>query len=259
MTMSSTCNTISGPSGWSSKWHCQFPFRYLGEIFTECVDTEKDETAFSWCSTKVMGKNRTHVKGHWGQCSPQCKCKTLGGPKDWKIGDKCKFPFEYSGNLYNGCIEYDIVDEYGNTPEQKGSWCSTKVHSSNQSHIHGYWAHCAKECPIERMGENGPCTTSLNSAKACGQCKFPFVMEIGGKMKNGCVVLPDLDLTKSHELWCPVQLDEHMRPRDKYWRLCTDDCTKNKNVSGQLFLTSHFNYRKIKNMEVKLITFNILK
>ena len=128
--MLNTCKTIRGPEGWNGKWKCQFPFQYDGEIFMECINGKRrNGESFSWCSTKVEGEDRTHVNGHWGICSRDCSCKTVGGSKYWKVEDNCQFPFAYSGKEYHGCIEYALQEKdrsSGHGP--KGSWCSTEVH-----------------------------------------------------------------------------------------------------------------------------------
>ena len=167
-----TCRTSSGPDGWNSTWKCQFPFQYRNEVYTECKEINRNETNVSWCSTKVTGHQRNHTNTNWGYCSPECKCKTVDGYKGiWKEGDRCQFPFRYSGKEYNGCIVYETKGNDVKSNVTRVAWCSTKVHPGNRSHIHRHWGYCSEDCPVEKMAKKLKCEngfTQLN--EKCKKC-----------------------------------------------------------------------------------------
>ena len=235
--MKNNCNTIGGPTNWTEDWKCQFPFQYDGHIYSECVDTVVNGQTISWCSTRVTKSSRKHVNGYWAECSQDCKCRTINGPKDWTSGENCQFPFEYSGKEYNGCIEYDLPKNRDNPTFEKNMWCSTKVHATNRSHIHGHWAQCSKECPAEKRYNSKnteKLTTLQDSSNNCGKCKFPFIMKVGGTTQNGCILRGKDDHRKS--LWCPTQLDNDMLPREDCWEPCSNNCN-NEYVAGKSNIT----------------------
>lgn len=230
----STCNTTGGPTNWSDQWKCQFPFQYNGKLFNECIDGDIDGKWFSWCSTKVRGENRAHVNGNWAYCSQECSCKTVGGPKDsWRVKDRCQFPFTYLGKEYNGCVEYDQKPNELTTKRKKGSWCSTEVHKHNRSHIHGRWGKCSFGCPIQASIKVSPCNETKLSTKKCGNCKFPFVLETNGTKIYNCISVKENNDLHDQRHWCPTQLDIHMRPIRRKWKLCDRKCT-GFNASGKI-------------------------
>ena len=163
MTRTYTCKTIGGPSGWNDTWTFQFPFSYSGDVLTEFANSKGDnDVLYSWCSTKVEGENRAHVGRNWGICSTECACTTIGGPKGWRAGDKCQFPFKCLEDVHNGCVEEYSIKNTKAKVRTKGSWCSTKVHSANRSHIKGHWGKCSTGCPIQARKHILPCNGSQN-------------------------------------------------------------------------------------------------
>jgi len=58
---------------------CQFPFKFYGETYYGCIDFSSKKQgrkvpAEPWCSTKVRGPERKHVRGgsHYGNCNSAC-------------------------------------------------------------------------------------------------------------------------------------------------------------------------------------------
>jgi len=58
---------------------CEFPFKFHGETYYGCIDFSnikrgRKVPADPWCSTKVEGSDRRHVRGgsHFGNCDPGC-------------------------------------------------------------------------------------------------------------------------------------------------------------------------------------------
>ena len=230
-----TCNTTGGPLNWDSGWKCQFPFQYNGKVFNECIDGENNGESFSWCSTKVEGENRVHVKKNWGYCSPDCSCTTVGGPKNsWKIGDSCQFPFMYNGIEYNGCVEYDLEQYKDRNNRKKGAWCSTEVHRQNRSHIHRRWGKCSLGCPIQTTIKKSTCNQTEQTAKTCGECQFPFVLKPNGTKIHNCISVSKHKYLEDSCYWCPTQLDDHMLPIKRKWVLCDKNCT-GYHLSGKNF------------------------
>ena len=60
-------------------------------------------------------------------------CKT-------KDGKECYFPFEYKGELKNGCINED--------PPTGKLWCYTKSNSKSNKFKSKDWGICMDSCPI---------------------------------------------------------------------------------------------------------------
>ena len=58
---------------------CEFPFKFEGETHYGCIDfieinNGRKVPGDPWCSTKVIGSDRTHVGGggHYGECHSRC-------------------------------------------------------------------------------------------------------------------------------------------------------------------------------------------
>ena len=58
---------------------CEFPFKFEGETHYGCIDyivakNGRKVPGRPWCSTKVSGSQREHVKGgrHFGNCDDSC-------------------------------------------------------------------------------------------------------------------------------------------------------------------------------------------
>ena len=234
--LQTTCNTSKGPPNWNSTWKCQFPFQYNEKVFNECIDGENNGERFSWCSTKVEGENRSHVKGNWGYCSQQCSCKTVGGPKDsWQVGDRCQFPFMYNGIEYNGCVEYDIKQNDSTRKGKRRSWCSTEVHTQNRSHIHRRWGKCSLGCPIQTSVKPSSCNKTEPTIIKCGECRFPFVLKTNGTKIYSCISLHKNKESENLGYWCPTQLDRHMRPEKRKWSHCDEKCGGDNNFGKKIF------------------------
>ena len=70
---------------------------------------------------------------HQGSSS---NCLAVDGPGS---GLPCKFPFKYSGTVYNTCT--DVMKKY----TKDKPWCSTKV-DEKCNHISGTWGNCDESC-----------------------------------------------------------------------------------------------------------------
>merc|ERR1719357_1577111 len=80
-----------------------------------------------------------------------CPTKTSGGTSP---GRKCVFPFEYKGQYFNHCQQYE--GQY---------WCSTTSRYQNQ------WAYCnERACPLTQ----GCPTKTSGGTDAGSRCVFPF-------------------------------------------------------------------------------------
>ncbi len=89
---------------------CQFPFRYKGKVYKECI---LDDHHKPWCATGVTSTG--DLQHAWGECHDNCpgyakaldRCLSVDG---WP----CIFPFTYHDRVYHGCTYADHND----------LWCS---------------------------------------------------------------------------------------------------------------------------------------
>merc|ERR1711868_120532 len=108
-TTTTTAASSSGGCKGTNGLACNFPFTYSGNTYNSCMEYYGND----WCRTD----------SGWSICDSSCNnaatsCQTTGG-------ESCNFPFTYSGNTYNSCMEY-----YGN------DWCRTD----------SGWGICSDSC-----------------------------------------------------------------------------------------------------------------
>ena len=90
------CNAVGGPRDGEP---CSFPFLYPdcklmtkvsrcqsdpGIAPVEYAGCYKEDTDNPWCYTKTYN-NKSHIKGEWGYCSPQCSAQTVWSVWSFKI------------------------------------------------------------------------------------------------------------------------------------------------------------------------------
>ena len=68
-------------------------------------------------------------------------CATIGGGNK---GEKCIFPINYNGVMYDHCITNNVTLE-------RVPWCSTLA-NKKQQHVknQGRWGYCGITCPLPK-------------------------------------------------------------------------------------------------------------
>uniref|UniRef100_A0ABM5G4Q9 Matrix metalloproteinase-9 n=1 Tax=Pogona vitticeps TaxID=103695 RepID=A0ABM5G4Q9_9SAUR len=160
---------------------CHFPFTFEGRSYSTCT-TDGREDGLSWCATTPsFDQDKTY-----GFC-PSELLFTYGGNGG---GEKCVFPFVFSGKSYDGCTTDGRDDGY--------RWCATTA-NFDQDKKYGF-------CPNR--------DTAVIGGNSQGEpCTFPFTFL--GKTYSACTS----DGREDGRLWCATTSNYDA---DKKWGLCPD-------------------------------------
>lgn len=160
---------------------CHFPFIFEGKSYKTCT-TEGRTDNLPWCATTAnYGRDKKY-----GFC-PSELLYTFGGNAD---GDKCVFPFTFSGKEYNSCTSEGRSDGY--------RWCAT-TGNYDTDQKYGF-------CPSRE--------TAVIGGNSEGEpCHFPFTFL--GKQYDSCTSEGRGD----GKLWCSTTRDYDT---DKKWGFCPD-------------------------------------
>jgi len=104
------------------------------------------------------------------------ECITDSGPKS---GQKCVFPFLFSGKMYHSCTEWNFDEDKSN----KGKlWCSTRVDEFG-SHQKGNYGFCSLSCKgvVRITSDSKNLVTSDDEVQSTG---FVFDEELPGILDN---------------------------------------------------------------------------
>ncbi|XP_007436108.2 matrix metalloproteinase-9 [Python bivittatus] len=160
---------------------CHFPFTFGGKTYSSCTPDGRED-GLPWCATTP---NFDQDK-LYGFC-PSEYLFTFDGNSH---GEKCVFPFVFSGKSYKGCTTDGRTDGY--------RWCAT-TDNFDQDKKYGF-------CPNR--------DTAVIGGNAQGEpCSFPFRFQ--GQMYSGCTSEGRAD----GKLWCATTGDYDA---DKKWGFCSD-------------------------------------
>jgi len=73
--------------------------------------------------------------------STDCRVQEVGTGRPYK---KCKFPFEFDGNIFNGCLNFDLNDNGERI--QTRPWCPTRFNQTGRDN--GFYGFCDDSCTI---------------------------------------------------------------------------------------------------------------
>ncbi|XP_063003578.1 matrix metalloproteinase-9 [Elgaria multicarinata webbii] len=160
---------------------CHFPFVFEGRSYSTCT-AEGREDGLPWCATTASFDQDKL----FGFC-PSELLFTYGGNGD---GEKCAFPFVFSGKSYDACTTEGRDDGY--------RWCAT-TENFDRDKKYGF-------CPNR--------DTAVIGGNSQGEpCAFPFTFL--GQTYSTCTS----EGRQDGRLWCATtsNYDE-----DKKWGLCPD-------------------------------------
>ena len=81
---------------------------------------------------------------------------------------QCEFPFKFKGEKYNGCIDFNDIQNGNKVPSSP--WCSTKVQGSDREHVTGggHYGDCNSFCPSAGDKVEPPTTTTSRPTNSTG-------------------------------------------------------------------------------------------
>uniref|UniRef100_A0A8D0H4E8 Matrix metalloproteinase-9 n=2 Tax=Sphenodon punctatus TaxID=8508 RepID=A0A8D0H4E8_SPHPU len=164
--------------------NCHFPFAFEGQSYSTCITAGRSD-GLPWCATTPdYDRDKTY-----GFC-PSELLYTYDGNSG---GDKCVFPFIFSGVSYNSCTTEGRTDGY--------RWCAT-TSNFDKDKKYGF-------CPSR--------DTAVIGGNSEGEpCVFPFTFL--GQTYSACTT----EGRQDGRLWCATTSSYDT---DKKWGLCPDKGT----------------------------------
>jgi len=149
------CTSRGAPGGVAAGESCVFPFKYHGVTYNSCHNApQKSDAGFGTgqiCAVRKLGINRELIT--YGYCGSGCFA-TGGLPTDYHCtsrgapgvlpGEKCVFPFQYSGVTYYNCHQAPHKTDIG---FGSGPICAVRKLGLNQQLI--TYGYCGTGCTLK--------------------------------------------------------------------------------------------------------------
>ncbi|XP_059099413.1 CLIP domain-containing serine protease B10-like [Tigriopus californicus] len=141
------------------------------------------------------------------------QCVTIPTVEGTEFPERCRFPFEYDGELFNACTTFG--------DDSNRSWCSVEVDDFGR-HVsgRGRWGYCDSASCQPQTKKKFIQTGAADCRTFAGfrpnrACVFPFILE--GRVYNSCT--PDYDPNGVE--WCSTKVDAQGKHITGEWGYCS--------------------------------------